>query len=71
MPQPNEQREPIQWMDVDELENELKFEESTELTDVFRRVREEVAEDIIRHRTEEAADFADAQHQMVGYEITR
>lgn len=61
----------VQWLSVDELERELQFQESVELTRVFREVREEVAEDIARHRSEEAADFADAQHQIVGYDSTR
>lgn len=70
-PQADSKKPEVQWLSVDELEEELQFEESAELTRVFREVREEVADDIARHRSEEAADFADAQHQIVGYDSTR
>ena len=39
------------------------------MAEAIARVREGVADQIVRHRNEEAADFADAQHQIVGYEI--
>ncbi len=71
MPNRNEQRKPIQWMSVEDVENKLEAKDSTELTQAIRKVSNEVAEDIVRHRQVEAADFADAQHQIVGYEITR
>lgn len=71
MPDSTEQREPIQWMSMEEVEKKLQRKDSTELERGFERVRREVAPKIIRHRNEEAADFADAQHQIVGYEPTR
>ena len=39
------------------------------MAEAIVRVRDRVADQIVRHRNEEAADFADAQHQIVGYEI--
>lgn len=71
MPNSTEPQEPIQWMSVDEVESMLQRRDSTDLERAFQRVRDEVAPKIIRHRNEEAADFADAQHQIVGYEPTR
>lgn len=72
MPQPAKSKTPeVQWWSIDELEAELQFQASVELTTVFREIREEGADDIARHRSEEAADFADAQHQIVGYDSTR
>jgi len=71
MPDSTEPQEPIQWMSMEEVESKLQRKDSTDLERAFRRVRDEVAPKIIRHRNEEAADFADAQHQIVGYEPTR
>lgn len=71
MPKSTEPQEPIQWMSMEEVESKLQRKDSTDLERAFRRVRDEVAPKIIRHRNEEAADFADAQHQIVGYEPTR
>ena len=67
MPAKNEQPT-IQWMSVEQIENKLDRIDSTKLAEAIRKVRDEVADDIVRHRHEEAADFADAQHQIVGYE---
>lgn len=69
MPAKNEQ-ETIPWMSVEQIEEKLDRMDSTELSKAICKVRDEVAEDIVRHRHEEAADFADAQHQIVGYETT-
>lgn len=67
MPAKNEQPT-IQWMSVEQIENKLDRIDSTKLAEAIRKVRDEVADNIVRHRHEEAADFADAQHQIVGYE---
>ncbi|QDV62647.1 hypothetical protein [Crateriforma conspicua] len=71
MPDSIEQQKPIQWMSMDEVESRLERKDATALEQAVKRVRDEVAPKIIRHRNEEAADFADAQHQIVGYEPTR
>ena len=68
MSKSDDQQNTIKWMSVKAIEKELQFSSSQELTESIRQVRDEVAEDIVRHRHEEAADFADAQHQIVGYE---
>ena len=60
------------WLNAADIEGRLKKVDTTQtikLTEAIARVREGVAEQIVRHRNEEAADFADAQHQIVGYEI--
>ena len=59
-------------MDAAKIESRLEkanSAEAAEMAEAIARVREGVAEQIVRHRHEEAADFADAQHQIVGYEI--
>jgi len=60
------------WLNAADIEGRLKKVDTIQtikLTEAIARVREGVAEQIVRHRNEEAADFADAQHQIVGYEI--
>lgn len=56
---------------MEEVESRLQRKDSTDLERAFQSVRDEVAPKIIRHRNKEAADYADAQHQIVGYEPTR
>ena len=58
-------------MNAAEIENQLKkasSKETEEMAKAIARVRVKVADQIARNRNEEAADFADAQHQIVGYE---
>lgn len=69
MTKPKQNPKPFSWMNAAEIEGRLEKADSTQLTAAIARVREGVAEQIVRHRNEEAADFADAQHQIVGYEI--
>ena len=60
------------WMNAADIESRLKKAapaEAAAMAEAIVRVREGVADQIVRHRNEEAADFADAQHQIVGYEI--
>ena len=62
----------LSWMNAAEIESQLVKAEPAEaaaMAEAIVRVREGVADQIVRHRNEEAADFADAQHQIVGYEI--
>jgi len=59
------------WMNAAAIESRLikaDPEETAAMAEAIARVRERVADQIVRHRNEEAADFADAQHQIVGYE---
>lgn len=60
------------WINAAEIESRLQKAEPAEaeaMAEAIARVREGVADQIVRHRNEEAADFADAQYQIVGYEI--
>ena len=60
------------WMNAADIESRLKKAapaEAAAMAEAIVRVREGVADQIVRHRNEEAADFSDAQHQIVGYEI--
>ena len=62
----------LSWMNAAEIESQLVKAEPAEaaaMAEAIVRVRDRVADQIVRHRNEEAADFADAQHQIVGYEI--
>lgn len=69
MTKPKPNPKPFSWMNAADIEGQLEKADPTKLTAAIARVREGVAEQIVRHRNEEAADFADAQHQIVGYEI--
>ena len=71
MPDSTEPQETIQWMSMEEVEKQLTREDSSDLQRAFVRVREEVAPKIAEHRRQEAADYADAEHQIVGYEPIR
>lgn len=64
-------RETLKWMDIDELEAKLASGKRGSLTATIRKVNETIADDIVRNRQREAADFADAQNQIVGHEVTR
>ena len=54
--------------DIESQLNKANKAETAAMAEAFTRAREGVADQIVRHRNEEAADFADAQHQIVGYE---
>ena len=69
MTDPNQNPTPVSCINAADIENQLERADATQLTEAITRVREGVADQIVRHRNEEAADFADAQHQIVGYEI--
>ena len=61
------------WMNAAEIESRLVKAEPAEaaaMAEAIVRVRDRVADQIVRHRNEEAADFADAQHRIVGCEIS-
>jgi len=65
----NEQQKSIQWMSVEEIESKLEAKDSSGFVEAIRDLNEEIADEIVRNRQLEAADFADAQHQIVGYEM--
>lgn len=59
---------PVSWMDAADIESRLVRLDATQLTEAFARVRDSVAEQIVRNRNEEGADFSEARHHIVRYE---
>jgi hypothetical protein len=62
----------IEWMSTEEIEAELEFKESADLTEAFRRVRDKMAErscseEAERERHRDAVALADALRQPVLY----
>ncbi len=65
------ENEPLQWMDIEDLEKDIPSENWQSLGETIRRVNERIAADLDRNRRREAADFADIQNLVVGNEVTR
>ncbi|MCC9601916.1 hypothetical protein LOC67_15250 [Stieleria sp. JC731] len=60
------------WMSISDLEARLSGgSHCGSLTETVRRVNDKISDDLVRNRQREAADFADAQNQIVGHEVRR